>query len=84
MRVRLILSNLNMLIGGSRNKAARGKGFGSANLTASRGVQIMDFPFGGYGPATQRCDTTQMKAKTNASTRHFRDGIASNIVVPRR
>ena len=80
MRVRLISSNRNMLVVGCRNEAARGKGFGSTNPCSSD-VQNMNFPFGGF-PATQRCETTQMKAKTNASTRHFRDGITSNIVVP--
>jgi len=80
MRVRLVSSNLNMLVGGC-NEAGRRKGFGSTN-PASSDVH-MNFPLVN-GPATLRCDTTQVKAKRNASTRHFRDGITFKILVLRR
>jgi hypothetical protein len=57
MRVRSISSNRNMLVGRSRNRAARGKGFGGTTPCSSD-LQNIEFPFGGYGPAKQRCDTT--------------------------
>jgi hypothetical protein len=37
---------------------------------------------GDSGPATQRCDTTQVKINAKAISRHFRDGITPNILAP--
>ncbi len=71
MCVRLTPPNWKMIGGSCGNATDRGKRFekGFRSGTGdSTGVQD-------NGPATERCGTTQMKAKTKTSCRHFRDGI---------
>src|SRR5207253_11091303 len=74
MCVRLTPPNGNMVVGSCGNATDRGKRFekgfgggtsGGSTLQRRRGI----------GPATQWCGTTQVKAKTKTSGRHFRDGI---------
>jgi hypothetical protein len=77
MCVRSTPPKWNMVVGSCGNATDGGKrfekGFGSGT-GGSTGVQKKKSR--GNGPATERCGTTQVKAKTKTTSRHFRDGIA--------
>jgi len=82
---RLIPSDWGMIIGSCGNKTGRGKNWGNWNWCGTgcssdtQSVKNVNL-WRGHGPAAQR-GTVQTKAKTNTSSRHFRDTITSDILV---
>jgi hypothetical protein len=53
-------------------------------MGCSCGIQILKWSGFGIGPATPGSNSTEKKVKPNKASRHFWDGITSNIVVPIR
>jgi hypothetical protein len=86
MRVRLIPSNRNMVVGSCSCGNATDRGKSEKGLCGTGGgstsVQKNQY-FGGTGPAALPRGTMHVKAKTKTSNRHFRDRIRQHFS-PRR